>query len=91
MNINKLFGSTAFEKFIFLDTGAEKDEVLIEYKDTDCWWIEDKYKNCLSGLNVGLRPILMEHGHSLDFVHPKIHKVKNWQEIYKLVLTDVEL
>ncbi len=91
MNINKLFGTTAFEKFIFLDTGAEKDEVLAEYKDTACWWIEDKYKNCLSGLNVGLRPILMEHGHSLDFEHPEIRKVKNWQEIYKLILTDIEL
>ena len=26
MNLKKLFGETAFEKFIFLDTGADKDD-----------------------------------------------------------------
>ena len=28
MNLKKLFGETAFEKFVFLDTGADKDEAL---------------------------------------------------------------
>jgi len=85
MNLQKLFGKTAFEKFVFLDTGADKDEALEPYRDTDCYWIEDKYENCLAGLNVGLSPILMEHGHSLDFGHPEITKVKNWKEIYEIV------
>jgi hypothetical protein len=86
MNIEKLFGKTAFEEYIFLETGAAKDEVLSQYSNTNLWWIEDKYVNCLAGLHVGLRPILVEHGHSLDFVHPEIHKVKTWKEIYQLVL-----
>jgi len=85
MNLQKLFGKTAFEKFVFLDTGADKDEALEPYRDTGCYWIEDKYENCLTGLKVGLKSILMEHGHSLDFNHPEILKVKNWKEIYEIV------
>jgi hypothetical protein len=30
----------------------------------------------------------MEHGHSLDFGHPEITKVKNWKEIYEIVTGD---
>ena len=85
MNLQKLFGKTAFERFVFLDTGAEKDEALEPYRDTGLYWIEDKYENCLSGLKVGLKSILMEHGHSLDFNHPEIPKVKNWKEIYEII------
>ncbi len=29
MNLRKLFGETAFTKFIILDTGADKDDVLL--------------------------------------------------------------
>ncbi len=85
MNLKKLFGVTAFEKFVFLDTGADKDEVLEQYRGTECWWIEDKIDNCVAGLNVGLNPLLMEHGHNMDFEHPEIPRVKNWKEIYKII------
>ena len=85
MNLRKLFGKTAFEKFVYLDTGADKDAALEPYRNTGCYWIEDKYENCLAGLKVGLKSILMEHGHSLDFNHPEIPKVKNWKEIYEIV------
>jgi beta-phosphoglucomutase-like phosphatase (HAD superfamily) len=89
MNLTKLFGGSCFERFVFLDTGADKDQVLAEYQDSGCWWIEDKWLNCLAGLRAGLRPILMEHGHSLNFEHPAIHKVKNWAEIYHIISTAV--
>jgi FMN phosphatase YigB (HAD superfamily) len=85
MNLHKLFGKVAFEHFVFLDTGADKDAELESYRDTGCYWIEDKYENCLAGLKVGLKSILMEHGHSLDFNHPEIPKVKNWKEIYEII------
>lgn len=88
MNIRKLFGETAFDKFIILDTGADKDDVLEQYKDTGCWWIEDKITNAVAGLNVGLRPLLMEHGHNMDFEHHKIPRVKNWKEIYEIIVND---
>jgi hypothetical protein len=85
MNLRKLFGKTAFEKFVFLDTGDDKDHVLEEYRGTGYWWIEDKIKNCQVGLTVGLRPLLMEHGHSLDFEDSAIPKVQNWRDIYETV------
>lgn len=86
MNIRKLFGKTAFEKFIVLDTGADKDEALEAYRDTGCWWVEDKFVNAEAGLNVGLRPLLMEHGHNMDYEHPEIPRVKNWRDIYERIV-----
>jgi FMN phosphatase YigB (HAD superfamily) len=85
MNLRKLFGKQTFEKFLFLDTGADKDAVLEKYRGTGCWWIEDKTLNAEAGLAVGLNSIIIEHGHNLDYNHPKISKVKNWQEIYQLI------
>jgi uncharacterized HAD superfamily protein len=86
MNLKKLFGETAFEKIVCLDTGADKDDVLLPYKDTGLFWIEDKIDNCLVGTNLGLRSLLMEHGHNMDFEHLEIPRVKNWREVYDIIL-----
>ena len=85
MNLRKLFGKTAFEQFIILGTGDDKDEALAEYKDSGLWWIEDKPENAVAGLNAGLKPLLMEHGHNMSFKHPEILRVKNWKMIYEIV------
>jgi hypothetical protein len=85
MNLRKLFGQTVFEKFIFLETGADKDGVLEQYKDTGYWWIEDKIVNCQVGTKVGLRSVLVEHGHNMDYNDPQIPRVKNWRDIFNLV------
>jgi len=85
MNLQKLFGKTAFQKFVILDTGADKDKALAKYKDTGCWWVEDKQENALAGLKVGLKPLLMEHGHNMDFKQEGITLVKNWKDIYDIV------
>lgn len=85
MNIRKLFGKTAFDRFIFLDTGADKDRVLSNYQDSGCYWIEDKIDNALVGHELGLRSLLMEHGHNMDFENPNIPRVKNWAEIYQII------
>ena len=86
MNLCKLFGKTAFEKFIFLDTGADKDEVPEQYRDSGLWWIEDKITNAEVGHEIGLKSLLVEHGHNMDFKHPSIPLVKNWKEIYERVV-----
>ena len=86
MNLRKLFGETAFEKFIFLDTGADKDEVLEQYRDSGLWWIEDKIVNCQVGQTLGLKSLLMEHGHNMEFDHPEIPRVKNWKDVYNMVV-----
>jgi hypothetical protein len=85
MNLRKLFGATAFEKFIFLDTGADKDQVLEQYRNSGLWWIEDKIVNCQVGTSIGLKSLLMEHGHNMDYEHPEIPRVKNWKDIYERI------
>lgn len=86
MNLRKLFGETAFTKFVFLDTGADKDEALSKYEGTEYWWIEDKIVNCQVGLEKGLKPLLMEHGHNMDYEDANIPRVKNWREIYERIV-----
>jgi uncharacterized HAD superfamily protein len=86
MNLEKLFGKTAFEKFVFLDTGSDKDEALEPYRDTGYFWIEDKIQNCLSVLKVGLRPLLMEHGHNMDYEDKNIPRMLSWKQIHDHVL-----
>ena len=85
MNLAKLFGDTAFEKVICLDTGADKYDALLPYKDTNCWWVEDKPENALVGQDLGLRSILMEHGHNMYQYHPGIPLVKNWKEAFEII------
>ena len=85
MNLHKLFGPTVFDKILFLDTNAPKDEILEQYKDTGYYWIEDKIVNAVVGQKLGLKSLLMEHGHNMDFEHPEIPRVKNWKEIYELI------
>jgi len=82
-NLEKLFGNV-FEKFIYLDTGADKDVVLEQYRDTGLLWVEDKPANAEVGVNMGLKAVIMEHAFNLHYegVAPF---VKNWADIYTLV------
>ena len=85
MNLKKLFGESAFEHIVCLDTGADKHEALSEYQDSGCWWLEDKPENAVVGHTAGLRSLLVEHGHNMHFYHEGITTVKNWKEIYQLI------
>jgi hypothetical protein len=87
MNLKKLFGETVFAKFIFLETGADKDHVLKNYQGTQYFWIEDKYVNAEAGLQFGLNPILMEHGHNMHYYNNKIKKCRTWREIYDWIIS----
>ena len=84
MNLKKLFGDTAFERVVCLDTGADKNGALEEYRDSGCYWVEDKPENAEVGYNLGLRSILMEHGHNMNHECP-YPVVKNWKEIYSII------
>lgn len=83
MNLKKLFGETVFEKFVFLDTGADKDVELAKYKGTNYWWIEDKTENAQEGAKNGLRPLVMEHGHNMN--DKQFPMMKNWKQIYEYI------
>jgi len=85
MNLQKLFGKTAFERIVCLDTGAHKDEALEEYEGTGLYWIEDKSENAECGYKYGLNSLLIEHGHNMHHYHPGVTLVKNWKHIYEIV------
>jgi hypothetical protein len=84
MNLYKLFGN-AIESVICLDTGADKDAALESYRDSGMWWIEDKPENAVVGYQAGLRSLLVEHGHNMNFRHEGVTTVKNWKEIYEII------
>jgi FMN phosphatase YigB (HAD superfamily) len=84
-NLKNLFGDTVFEEITILDTGADKDEALLKYKDTGCWWVEDKPENAEVGVELGLEGILMEHNHNKDYLNVDIKTAKNWKEVYEIV------
>ena len=76
--------SARVEKFVFLDTGADKDSALQSYYGSNCYWIEDKPENADLGHRMGLKSILMEHGPNMhhECAYPV---VKNWREIYEII------
>ena len=84
-NLKKLFGD-AFLEVICLDTGADKDDILMEYgtKYPGNYWIEDKPENVNWGIDAGLNGILVEHGHNMDYTG-QANVVLNWEEIYNLI------
>jgi len=84
-NLIELFGPTVFERFTYLDTGADKDEALKLYEGTNCIWVEDKPENADEGLKNGLDSILMHHSHNTDYVG-EAKRVYNWKEIYEYVV-----
>tara|TARA_R110001632_G_scaffold108573_1_gene218518 strand:- start:41 stop:616 length:576 start_codon:yes stop_codon:yes gene_type:complete len=82
-NLKKLFGDTVFEKFVFCDTGADKDEALAPYIDSFDVWIEDKIENAELGIDYNLDSILIEHGHNMHY--DGVPLMRNWKEVYEYV------
>ena len=82
-NLIKLFGEGVFEKFVYCDTGADKDEALEPYRSCGDIWIEDKIENAELGVKLGLDSVLIEHGHNMH--HKSIPLMKNWKEVYTYV------
>ena len=83
--LGELYGDHVFINYHILGTGADKDSALAEFHGTGLYWVEDKPKNAVAGLNYGLKPILIDHPYNRDFEHPEIIRVNNWKEIYQIV------
>lgn len=83
-NLIELFGPTVFESYVYLDTGADKDEALEMYRDSGCWWIEDKPENYTLGESLGLESILVDHPFNQNLTHAR--RVTNWKEIYEIIV-----
>ena len=83
-NLIEMFGPTVFEKYVYLDTGADKDEVLKVYEGSGCYWIEDKPENVDTGINFGLDGILVSHNHNKSY-NGTAKCVYDWKEIYNII------
>jgi len=83
-NLQKLFGDV-FDHIECLPIGSSKKEYLSQFQNSGLFWIEDNVRNAEDGLDVGLQPILMEHGFNMHYQNSAIPIVKNWSEIYEMV------
>jgi len=83
-NLREMFGNSVFEKYVYLDTGADKDAELEVYKDSGCYWVEDKPENVDTGIRLGLDGILVSHDHNTNYTG-SAKVVKNWKEIYNII------
>lgn len=84
-NLRELFGDTAFDRYTYLDCGADKDEALAPYEGSGCIWVEDKIQNAEVGHQLGLETFLMVHPHNQDYSGP-VTKVGNWKELYEKII-----
>jgi len=83
-NLRELFGDSVFETYVYLDTGADKDEALADYEGTGCVWVEDKPENADLGVSLGLDTFLIAHDHNSDYTGGA-NRVKGWKEIYEYI------
>ena len=81
-NLIEMFGPTVFESYVYLDTGADKDEALEQYRDSGCFWIEDKAENAELGIELGLESILVDHTFNQECT---VQRAKSWKEIYGII------
>ena len=85
-NLIEMFGPTVFESYTYIDTGADKDDVLAPYEGTGCWWIEDKPENAVLGQSLGLESILVDHPFNKDSFVGDMPRCRNWKEIYETIV-----
>lgn len=82
-NLENIFGKDVFVDYLFLDTGADKDEVL-DKLPKGAWWLEDKDENAVVGHECGLRSILVAHKHNVHVTH--IPRYETLNEIADVIL-----
>ena len=83
-NLRHVFGN-AIDRVICLDTGADKDEALEEWRDSGLIWVEDKPKNAELGVEMGLDSFLIDHAYNKECQDDAINRVHGWKEIYEYV------
>ncbi len=87
-NLKKVFGKNTFRNIVCLDTGADKYLHLWEkYAGKELFWLEDKVENAMAGKVVGMKPILIEHGHNMDNIDFPL--AKDWEDVYNIITDPV--
>ena len=81
-NLELLFGDNLFDEYVILGCGDDKDDALEPYRDSECFWVEDKVANAELGVELGLKSILVGHTHNADY-NGDIPRYQRWKDIYK--------
>lgn len=84
-NLRELFGETVFERYVYLGCGAPKDGALQDYRNSECYWVEDKSENAALGVRMGLDGILMHHPYNSSY-EGDVKRVHTWKEIYNHIV-----
>lgn len=84
-NLQNVFGN-AIDRIVCLDTGADKDEALEEWRNSDLIWVEDKTENAILGAEMGLDAFIIDHPYNRDCQDPRVKRVKGWKEIYNYIV-----
>jgi len=84
-NLETLFGKEVFHGFTILEQGADKDKELTKWKDSECWWVEDKIENVIHGWEAGLNSLLMGHVYNKDGHSNEWYYCTNWKEVYNKI------
>jgi hypothetical protein len=84
-NLKSFYGDIFYDLYTTTHH-SDKSEVLLNFEGSNCYWIEDVYKNALVGLKYNLNPILIKQSYN-NFEHTdeKIKTVNSWKEIYKII------
>lgn len=84
-NLKEHFGNI-FDFIWSIETMADKTPYLTQFKNSQCWWIEDKIENAELGLDLGLRSVLIRHeAYTKDYCSDKMTVVDCWKDIYTLL------
>ena len=83
-NLHDLFGEEVIDELVCLDTGADKDEALEPYRESDCVWVEDKVQNAVLGDELGLNSFLIDLPHNRHIEYP--NRVSGWEDIYHSIV-----
>jgi FMN phosphatase YigB (HAD superfamily) len=79
-NLRNVFGDV-FEGFTILNTGQDKDEVLLnDWGGSECWWIEDKAANIKMGNDASLNSILIDHAWNRDCEYD-CYRARSWKDV----------
>lgn len=83
-NLTQVFGDV-FDFITCIDTGADKDQALLPFKNSGLWWLEDKPENAKLGADLGLKSLLIRHPHNANFHYPGVKCVDNWAQIVNTI------
>ena len=90
-NLQYYFGHF-YDDLICLEMGSSKFKTLEEWKNSGNFWIEDHPENAEAGLQLGLKPILVEHDYNSDHHgSDKFYTVgldNAWEDIYNYILQE---